>query len=414
MAVDASAELRERLTDVRRQVGEARDRRALAVRYADALNDDDPRATAAQRDVRAVDRELSALSDEERELLERLGAQSGAGADGQGFDEHSFLRDPEVMRQLEQMSASKMPVGRVNLGYATSRDALVAQLGGATRMFAQDGITTVPDAARRGAFLGVVPQLRRPLRLLDLFPSAPMDGGSFDYVQESGPLDDAAETVEGAVKPATEAIFTDAEAKAKTIAHFTKLQKASLADTPAIETAIRNRLQYGVLRRLERQLLSGDGVGENLRGILNTTGVGLVEYAAGELAADQALEGITTVLLSDAVPNFVALNPRDWANALKAKAEGDGHYFSAGPFLDTAERMWGAPAIPSAAVAAGTAVVGDATIGATVFVREGVQVLVSDADSDDFTRNRVTLLGEGRFALALWQPSAFCIVDLAA
>jgi hypothetical protein len=87
-------------------------------------------------------------------------------------------------------------------------------------------------------------------------------------------------------------------------------------------------------------------------------------------AADQALEGITTVLLSDAVPNAVVLNPRDWANALKAKASGDGHYFSAGPFLDTAERLWGAPAVPSPAVAQGTVLVGDFALAAALFVRE--------------------------------------------
>jgi hypothetical protein len=47
-------------------------------------------------------------------------------------------------------------------------------------------------------------------------------------------------------------------------------------------------------------------------------------------------------------------------------------------------------------------------------VREGVTVLASDSDQDDLLRNRVTLLGEARFALAVWQPSAFAVVDLAA
>ena len=50
----------------------------------------------------------------------------------------------------------------------------------------------------------------------------------------------------------------------------------------------------------------------------------------------------------------------------------------------------------------------------TLFVGEGVTVIASDSDQDEFTRNRVALLGEGRFALAVWQPSAFAVVDLAA
>jgi hypothetical protein len=42
-----------------------------------------------------------------------------------------------------------------------------------------------------------------------------------------------------------------------------------------------------------------------------------------------------------------------------------------------------------------------------LFIREGVDVLLSDADQDDFIRNRVTLLAEMRAALAVFRPSAF-------
>jgi hypothetical protein len=65
-----------------------------------------------------------------------------------------------------------------------------------------------------------VPQLRRPLRLLDLVPAVALDTASFDYVQEvastgASGLDSAAETTEGAVKPAAEIIFQDKSAKAE-------------------------------------------------------------------------------------------------------------------------------------------------------------------------------------------------------
>jgi hypothetical protein len=68
---------------------------------------------------------------------------------------------------------------------------------------------------------------------------------------------------------------------------------------------------------------------------------------------------------------------------LNEKASGDGHYFSAGAFAQQAEVLWGTPAIPTPAVAQGQALVGDATVGATVLVRSGVQAFVSDADQDD-------------------------------
>ncbi len=37
---------------------------------------------------------------------------------------------------------------------------------------------------------------------------------------------------------------------------------------------------------------------------------------------------------------------------------------------------------------------------------------ISDSDQDDFIRNEVTYLGEGRFGLAVYQPTAFAKVTL--
>jgi hypothetical protein len=72
------------------------------------------------------------------------------------------------------------------------------------------------------------------------------------------------------------------------------------------------------------------------------------------------------------------------------------------------------PLIPSVAIAQGTALVGDFSIGAQLLIREGVQVLLSDSDQDDFIRNRVTMLAEMRAALPVFRPAAFATVaDLA-
>jgi HK97 family phage major capsid protein len=169
---------------------------------------------------------------------------------------------------------------------------------------------------------------------------------------------------------------------------------------------------YGVLRKLEQQVIAGDGVGDNLKGILATPGIGAPDVSADVLAAGKTLEGLVTVLVSGAVPNVIALSPRDWADMLKAKAAGSGEYYSGGPFIATAQALWSTPVVPALGIPVGSALVGDTRLGATLLVGEGVHVLISDSDSDDFTRNMVTLLAEGRWALATWQPSAWALVDL--
>jgi hypothetical protein len=98
---------------------------------------------------------------------------------------------------------------------------------------------------------------------------------------------------------------------------------------------------------------------------------------------------------------------------LTAKSSGSGEYLGAGPFAETARVLWGTT-VPVVGLAPGMALVGDTRLGTRVLVREGVMVIVSDSDQDDFLRNRATLLGEGRFGLVVETPAAWTAVDLAA
>jgi hypothetical protein len=83
---------------------------------------------------------------------------------------------------------------------------------------------------------------------------------------------------------------------------------------------------------------------------------------------------------------------------------------SADAFQVPGGQLWGLPLIVSTVISAGTALVSDFGVGVSLHVRECVNGRASDADQDDFVRNRVTLLAEGRFAVALWQPAAFALV----
>ena len=323
-----------------------------------------------------------------------------------------------MIRQLESLGSSKVPIGQMNLGLAVDRDQTLGMIEsgswGQPRLAAATGEVTIPDPARQGPYYGVAPQLRRRIRLLDLIPSAVMEGHSFDYSIESGSFDTALETAEAATKPVGDLGLTDAQVIAKTIAHFYKLRRQQVADVSALGTLVNNRLVYGVLRRLENQIISGDGTGENLTGILHTSGFASVTFAAGTALTDLSLSGITDVIMSDAEPDGVVANPIDVQTMLAAKASGSGERLdSEGAFSAMPQTLWGLPLIVSKVMPTGQALVGDFARGATVFVREGVNVRISDSDQDDFVRNKLTMLGEGRFGLAVWQPTAFALVHLA-
>lgn len=424
----ADASLKEKLKRIEAEISDQRDARVEAQRELDsaketyansdgALSQDSDEFKAvkdARGKVGEIDDRIADLTAMQVETLKLLGKDEphpvGRGHDRPsgdptdprgGWDARALLAGDDVQRLLSVYANSASRMGRQELGEVVSRDAFAADVVGTASM-------------RRDDWAGILPQLRRSLTVLDLLPTGTMDGNTFPYTVESGAFTGAAETDEGAAKPEAAITFTDAEATARTIAAWLKLQKQSLADTPALQAVIESRLRYLVERRLEAQILAGNGTAPNLRGILNTSGIGAVAYSASEEIADQILSGITTVLLADARATGIVLHPLDWQDALKAKAAGDGHYFSGGPFSMTPQVMWGVPLIPSPAITQGTALVGDWEIGALLLIREGVRVLLSDSDQDDFTRNKVTLLGEMRAALPVFRPAAFATVDLSA
>lgn len=82
------------------------------------------------------------------------------------------------------------------------------------------------------------------------------------------------------MKPAVQIDFVDAKAEARVIANFVKPRRPQPADAPAMAQRIDSRLTYNVLDRVEQQIIAGDGVGQNLTGILNTTGIGSIVYDA--------------------------------------------------------------------------------------------------------------------------------------
>jgi hypothetical protein len=407
-AVSRHAEVRERNANARK----ARKRANDVLQAARSAQDGQAEAVAmlaldrAQQDVEVGE----AL---ERTLLSQMagiGSSSGVG---------TFLDDPSTVSTLEQLASSSMPIGNLMLGPAVTAEQFVARGGrfASTGTGPGSGPALVPDDSRIGLPYGIVPQLYRPTFLLDFIPHSVMDALYFSYLKESGSLDSgAAETAELALK--LEELGLDlsqeGEVRAVTIAAYKKLGRQEIADVAGLANIIESRLVYLISRRIESEIVNGDGVGDDMLGILNQTGIGAVAYDATKPASDLLLAGLTQVRLANGQPSAILLNPNTYASMLEAKATGSGERLdSGGAFESPADSIWGVKVIQSAIVGTGQAIVADWGRATTLYVREAVNARVSDADQDDFIRNRVTMLAEARVGLAVWQPSAIVVVDLA-
>ena len=122
-------------------------------------------------------------------------------------------------------------------------------------------------------------------------------------------------------------------------------------------------------------MIGGDETGQNLRGILNTSGIANIAFAAG-VTPDLVLDGIGAVLMSGAEPNVVAL----CRAGLDRDAEAEGDPGRRGTFRrrrvrgDRAGGAWGtARRCRCTAWLPGTALVGDTRLGGRVLGPRGRQ-----------------------------------------
>jgi hypothetical protein len=58
--------------------------------------------------------------------------------------------------------------------------------------------------------------------------------------------------------------------------------------------------------------------------------IGEVVFDAGVPLTDLALDGIVGTLVAEAEPDAVAINPTDWGQMLRARAEGSGQRLDSG------------------------------------------------------------------------------------
>lgn len=256
----------------------------------------------------------------------------------------------------------------------------------------------------------------QPLTILDLIDRQPMSGTSIEWVQESTPPNAAAEVAEGAVKPEASFVLTLQTDTAATVAHWVNITRQALDDDSMLRGYVEGRLTYGLMKRLNGQIINGNGTAPNMRGILNVAGIGTYVAAAGEAAVISIRRAKTVAQLSEYEPDSVVINPVDWER-VELSVTTDGA-FRVSPSVQAGApaRVWGLAVSTTTAIVGtvggatpvgGRFIVGAFRTGATLWERNGVDIFITDSHASNFTSNILTLLAELRAALTVWRPKAF-------
>jgi HK97 family phage major capsid protein len=406
-------------------------RNAFAQAGEDANTTNSPafaEATEVHKEYATAAQELEEKRDFQSRLFELIAtdkpAEAAAAAKADAAPgERRDPRSAKSLGQIAQESEGYKQLVASGVLKDGSRRTFNEQLAETDRDTLMAALITGGSATSAGAFVlpdekGYVPQPRRQPRLFDLITVGATDSDTVHYVRQTTFTNVAAETAEAetvdmGTKPEATLAFEEVSESVRTIAHWIPATRQALADAAQMRTLIDSQLRYGLEFRLEGQIVSGAGTSGTLKGILNQTGI-LTQAKSTDSVADAIHKAITQIRLGFLEPNGIAMHPTDW-ELLRLARDGSGGSATTGAYLwgppSTVgpQTVWWLPTVVTAAIPDDTSVVADWRY-ATLWIREGVQILASDSHDDFFIKNLVAVLAEMRAAFGLTLPQAFAKV----
>jgi HK97 family phage major capsid protein len=224
-----------------------------------------------------------------------------------------------------------------------NKEKLVAMKNGDSKTNIRMTMKAVGNMTLSGSTTGQLPQaereagitriVRRNPFILELVNVGTISSNLWEWVQQANAEGAPAMTAEGAAKAQIDFELVLASAAVRKVTAYIKVSKEMLDDIPLMESEINQELSERINLTIDAQLLSGDGTGQNLTGILaNATA-----FAAGSFATGQANQVVTPInadVLRVAInqisialfqANYIVMNPSD-VTAMDLAKGSDGHY----------------------------------------------------------------------------------------
>lgn len=349
-----------------------------------------------------VDEALTLMNEAKTRLDEVEQKQARRGDDGQ-VEQKSLGQQMYESEQFKSFAENPRTGGRATLHVKDITSATTAAPGSA-------GALTTPQVVP-----GIVAPPNQILHIRDLIASGTTNSNSIEYIRETGFTNSAAaQTAEGALKAKSDLQFDDETVAVRTLAHWVKASRQILDDAAQLESYIGGRLMYGLKLVEDRQLLNGDGLTGNLKGIIpQATAFADPADLANYTVMDQLRLAQLQAVMAEYPASGHVLNPIDWA-IMELSKDNEGRYIIGNPQGTAQPTMWGLPVVTTQAMGVSKFLTGAFNMGAQVFDRMQASIAIATENEDDFVKNMVTILCEERLALAVYRPEAFITGTLAA
>ena len=252
----------------------------------------------------------------------------------------------------------------------------------------------IPQAERE---TGITRIVRRNPFILELVNVGSIMSNVWEWVEQKNADGGAAMTAEGAAKSQADFDLVLASATVKKVTAYIKVTKEMLDDVALMRSEIDQELTELINLKIDEQLLSGAGSGNNLTGIITNA----TAWAAGAFALsiptptkwDVLRTAINQVRVNLFEPTYIVMHPTD-VTSMELSKDSTGQYIMP-PFAAVdGSIVSGIRVVANTGVTIDKFLVGDFNKAGVRF-REGLTINVG-YENDDFTKNLVTILAEAR------------------
>lgn len=280
------------------------------------------------------------------------------------------------------------------------------------------------DMTTANSFTGeVIPADRVPgykfdptanVNVRQLIPNGTTTSDVVRYVRETAWDNGAAPKAQGASFGQSDFTMQAKDANVRTIGTFLRLSEEMLEDTPQLVSYLSVRAPQKLLTVENAQLLSGDGTGQNLSGIITDA----TAFAAGGFANkvesanefDVLTVAINQLALAEYRPDYIMLNPTDFHKILLLKSTTN-RYLKDQVYQGLQPNFLGVPVILHTSIPAGDYLVGNFAMGTQMWIRKNISLEFSREDGNNFVENNVTVKINERITLTNYAPLAFVTGD---
>jgi len=246
----------------------------------------------------------------------------------------------------------------------------------------------------------------RRLRIRGLVSHARTGSDLVSFRKQTLRDDATASIAESGTYPESAFGWTKDDTKVKKIGAVTNITEETMADADQLQSEIDVELRFGLDLETEKQILAGDGIGQNLHGLIpNATAFVAAAGLPNATCIDRLRLAVLQVVLADYIPTHFVLNPTDWAGIDLLK-DSQGRFVFGHPGSQSTPALWGKDVVESNSMSVGEWLTGDLQMAATLYDRSEAEVTISSEHGTNFIEDMLTMKARQRMALAVKRPAA--------